>query len=92
MSPNDILTFTRKKPFEPFRIVVSDGSTFEVRHPEFCMVLQTSVIVGVPASLISGIPERVEWLDARHIVKLIPLTQTPTGEAAPPTNGPPGPA
>lgn len=90
MSPNDLLKFTRKKPFEPFRLVVSDGSTYEIRHPEFCMVLQTSVIVGVPANLTSGVPESAEWIDARHILKVIPLGQSVVGpDAAMPTNGPP---
>ena len=92
MSPNDLLTFTRKKPFEPFRLVVSDGTTYDIRHPEFCMVLQTSVIVGVPPSpAAGGVPETAEWIDARHIVKVVPLAQSVAGgDGASPANGPPG--
>lgn len=91
MSPNDILTFTRKKPFEPFRLLVTDGTTYDIRHPEFYMVLQTSVIVGVPGNPQTKIPESAEWIDARHIVKLIPLTSSTTdGDGTPPTNGTPG--
>jgi hypothetical protein len=86
MSPNDLLTFTRKRPFEPFRLVVSDGTTYDIRHPEFCMVLQTSIIIGLPGS---DPPDRVEWINARHIVKVIPLAQATSGDGAP-SNGPPG--
>jgi hypothetical protein len=91
MSPNDLLKFTRKRPFEPFRLVVSDGTTHDIRHPEFCMVLQASVIIGVPGAPESGIPESAEWIDARHIVKVIPLTQaTPGAGDGAQSNGPPG--
>ena len=91
MSPNDILTFTRKKPFQPFRLLVSDGSTYDVRHPEFCMVLQTSVVVGVPGDPATGIPESAEWVDARHIVKVIPLGQAvPGSNGSSPSPGAPG--
>jgi hypothetical protein len=91
LSPNDLLTFTRKKPFEPFRLLVTDGTTYDIRHPEFCMVLQTSVIVGVPGSPAGNVPERAEWIDARHIVKVIPLAQSaPGGDGGAPSNGPPG--
>lgn len=91
MSPNDLLRFTRREPFEPFRLQVTDGTTYDIRHPEFCMVLQTSVIVGVPGNPAGNVPETAEWIDARHIVKVIPLTQAPAGGDAAPSNGAPGP-
>jgi hypothetical protein len=91
MSPNDLLKFTRKSPFVPFRLQVSDGTSYEIRHPEFCMVLQTSVVIGVPANASTGIPESAEWVDARHIVKAIPLIQPINAdeEAGPSSNGTP---
>ena len=71
--------------------MVTDGSTYDIPHPEFCMVLQTSVIVGVPGDPGSKVPESAEWIDARHIVKVIPLTQPATdGNNGPPANGPQG--
>lgn len=48
MKAEDILTFLRAKPFEPFRIHLSDGSTFEIRHPELAIVERSKVIVGIP--------------------------------------------
>lgn len=75
MSPNDLLKCTRMSPFEPFRLQISDGSSYEIRHPEFCMVLQTSVVIGTPGNTKNGIPESAVWVDARHIVKVFPLGQ-----------------
>jgi hypothetical protein len=79
MSSNDLLQALRKRPFEPFRIQVSDESTYEVRHPELVMVGLGSISIGIPAT---GQPqpvyERVETVSLRHVVKLIPLDATKT--------------
>jgi hypothetical protein len=86
MSPVDVLQALRKRPFEPFRIEVSDGTTYEVRHPELVMVGLGSVSIGVPAA---GAPqpiyERVETVSLGHLVKLISLAApVPGGDG----NGP----
>jgi len=49
MRPQDILDLLRAKPFRAFRIHMSDGQQFEVRHPELAMVGRNVVIVGIPA-------------------------------------------
>jgi hypothetical protein len=48
MRPEDILRFLRTKPFEPFWIHMSDGSTFEVHHLELAIVERSTVLVGIP--------------------------------------------
>ena len=48
MRPEDILAFLRARPFEPFRIHLSDGSAFEIHHPELAIVERSKIIVGVP--------------------------------------------
>ncbi len=48
MRPEDILRLLRAKPFEPFRISLSDGTEYEVRHPELAIVGRSTVVVGVP--------------------------------------------
>ncbi len=49
MRPADVLEYVQKRPFEPFRITLTDGRTYDVRHPELAMVGRSSVVVGVPA-------------------------------------------
>ena len=49
MRAEDILELVRARPFRPFRIRMSDGQQFEVRHPELAMVGRSRVIVGIPA-------------------------------------------
>ena len=50
MRPEDILELVRTRPFRPFRIRMSDGQQFEVRHPELAMVGRSQVIIGIPAT------------------------------------------
>lgn len=50
MRPEDILRFLRTRPFEPFRIHMSDGTTYDVAHAELALVERSVVIVGVPGS------------------------------------------
>ena len=74
MSPADLLTLRQRRPFQPFRIQVSDGTTYEVRHPELMMVGLGSVVVGVPAEG-QKLPvyEAPIILSLNHVVKLLPI-------------------
>ena len=78
MPPQDILQALDKRPFEPFRIQISDGSTYEVRHPELVMVGLGSLVIGVPAQGQPRLYERYETIALRHVVKLLPLPATAT--------------
>jgi hypothetical protein len=49
MRPDDIRDFLHKQPFQPFRLTLTDGRTYEVRRPELAMVGRSTVTVGVPA-------------------------------------------
>jgi hypothetical protein len=38
-----------RKPFQPFRVRVSDGRTYDVRYPEMNLVGESVFIIGIPA-------------------------------------------
>ena len=81
MPSNDLLQALRRRPFVPFVMHVSDGTTYEVRHPELLMVGIASAIVGVPPPGESQQPyEHYETVDLRHIVRLVPVQPNPAGE------------
>jgi len=48
MRPDDILTLLRARPFHPFRISLSDGRQYEVRHPDMAIVSRSTVLLGIP--------------------------------------------
>lgn len=45
ITPNDISSYIKAKPFRPFRIHMASGETFDVRHPEMARVGRTSVML-----------------------------------------------
>ena len=74
MAPEEIAARLRRQPFVPFRMTLTEGSTYEVRHPELCMVGRRSAIIGIttrddPDRLF----DRSVDVDLLHIVKLEPI-------------------
>ncbi len=79
MRPEDILRFLRARPFEPFRIQMSDGSTFDVAHPELTIDERSTVLVGVPGPLgPDGPVERTEFWALVHITRAEKLNGVPS--------------
>jgi hypothetical protein len=37
----------QERPFKPFRIVMSSGQAYEVRHPEMAFVTKTDMLIGI---------------------------------------------
>src|SRR5436309_528496 len=42
MRPADLLLLVKAEPFQPFRVVMTHGPIYEVRHPEFVKVGRSS--------------------------------------------------
>ncbi len=59
------------QPFEPFKAVLSDNNTFDIRHPELAMVLQNNLAIEYAVSE-EGFPTRLHTIAIRHIVHLEP--------------------
>ena len=70
MAPADLLARLRARPFEPFRIVTSDGVTYDVRHPDLVLVTLGSAVVGFPDPSAPGVASRYDIVSLRHIVRL----------------------
>ncbi len=70
MRPDEIRAHLRKQPFLPIRIYVSDGSSYEVRHPEMMFVTRAEVIIGLGDD---DMPERCVYCDPLHITRIEPL-------------------
>ena len=75
MAPHDYYGLTRARPFVPFRIVTSDGTTYEVRHPELILVTPPSVIIGYPDPQEPRNALRWDVVSNRQVVRLEPMPQ-----------------
>jgi len=71
MRPDDILQLLRTKPFQPFRISLSDGEQYEVHHPDNAIVSRSTVLVAVPGPRgPDGPAERVVTCALVHITRM----------------------
>ena len=75
MPPSELLEALRVRPFVPFRLHVSEGATYEIRHPEMMLVGIASVIIAIPADPATPYYQRTETVAARHIIRIVPLGQ-----------------
>jgi hypothetical protein len=50
-----------RRPFTPFKVILSSGDVYEVRHPEFAWLVKGGLYVGLPsAGATNGQPELPE--------------------------------
>jgi hypothetical protein len=85
MSPESLKERLHRQPFEPFRIVQTDGAGFEVRHPDLLLVGVRQAIVGLPAKHKPELFDRTVTLDLLHVIRAEPLQSAAKPEN---TNGP----
>ena len=71
--PEDVREHLDKRPFEPFRICMSDGTQYEVRHPELCLLSRATLFVGVPNPRKPGVAMGVHHVALVHVVRFEPL-------------------
>lgn len=64
----DLLT---RRPFRPFRLVMSSGQAYEVRHPEMAMLTRSDLLVGVNAR--RGVPGGFRICSLLHVATIEPL-------------------
>ena len=80
MGPRDIVRELRRKPFRPFRITITEGSSNEIKHPELCLVTRTSVYIGLDPTDDDLLAERSVLIDVGHVVKLDPIPTPAKGK------------
>ena len=61
-----------QRPFKPFRLVMSSGQTYEVRHPETAFLTRTSLLVGTDVAD-DGVPAEFKICSLLHGASVEPL-------------------
>ena len=64
-----------EKPFRPFRLVMSSGQTYDVRHPEMAMLTRSDILVGI-GDVRDGVPSRFKICSLLHVTAVEPIEQT----------------
>jgi hypothetical protein len=61
-----------QQPFRPFKLVMSNGQSYEVRHPEMAMLTKTDMLVGVDIAE-DGVPAEFRICSLPHVTAVEPL-------------------
>ena len=70
MTAQDITKLLERTPFVPLRLHLSNGQTFEVKHPDFIWVFPSRLELAVPASEESRIMDHAEHISLPHIARI----------------------
>jgi hypothetical protein len=70
------------RPFRPFRLVMSSGQTYEVRHPEMAWLTRTSILVGIDDTD-EGVPAEFKICSLLHVTAVEPLSPASAGPSTP---------
>jgi len=74
MRPEDIRDFNRRQPFQPYRIHVTGGQTYDIKHPDQVIVLRSRLTIGLDNH--EGISEKLEPIALIHIIHIEELEAT----------------
>jgi hypothetical protein len=79
MRSEDIKELVQREPFRPFRITLTDGRTYDVRHPKMAMVGRSTVAIGLPENgQDETIYDRLVTVDLLHIMQTEQVDSTRT--------------
>ena len=73
MTAEDLIELLEERPFKPLRLRLTDGRSYDIRHPEMAIVTPTVVAIGLSKGNGSRLADRITNCSISHIVELEPL-------------------
>jgi hypothetical protein len=81
MKPEGLRDELHRQPFVPLRIHLTDGKTYDIRHPEMAMVTSRDVYIGrEETSPGSGIARGCDLVSLLHVIRVeqVPISASST--------------
>ena len=69
MRYNELYNVLHKVPFSPFRIQLTNGQSYVIRHPDFAWLTRTSILIG-HSSGADDVPDDHTECDILHVVAI----------------------
>jgi hypothetical protein len=69
MTIDALKTALYRRPFEPIRLILSSGDTYDVPHPEVALLMKGGVYVALPNGS-DDLPEQVVYCALSHIAAI----------------------
>lgn len=73
MTVESFRNLLRQRPFKPFRLVMTSGKAYEVRHPEMAMLTRNDILVGVNVAE-DGMPAEFDICPLFHVATVETLS------------------
>ena len=58
-----------RRPFQPVRLTLSSGQSYDIRHPEMAMLTRTSILIGTDFAE-DGVPAEFKILSLLHVTAI----------------------
>ena len=75
MSPNELGSLLRRRPFVPFRIHVSDEASYDIRNTEMVMIGTTVLFIGLRRDVDSPYFDEPVLVALRHVTRVEPIIE-----------------
>lgn len=62
-----------RRPFQPVKVILSSGQSYEIRHPETALLTRANLLIGVDVAD-DGVPAEFKILSLLHVTAIEPLT------------------
>jgi len=64
-----------RRPFQPVRLILSSGQSYEIRHPEMALLTRTDILIGTGLAD-DGIPSEFKICSLLHVTAIEPIERT----------------
>ncbi len=75
MQRDTLREWLKRQPFQPFRVHLTDGRTYDIRFPRMNLLAQTFIKIGIPAPDIPSdmVCDHTEFVTLKEITRVEPL-------------------
>jgi hypothetical protein len=83
MTQEELQEQARRQPFRPFRIVLTTGEVYDIRHPDLIMIGRRSIAIGITNDATGTAFDRLVRADLLHVVRTeeLPVSVSSDGNA-----------
>jgi hypothetical protein len=73
MTAEDLIELLEERPFQTLRLRLSDGRSYDIRHPEMAIVTPSIVAIGLSQGNGTRLADRITHCSIAHIVEAEPV-------------------
>ena len=70
MRPEELTTLLRTRPFTPLRVHMTDGRTYDIRHPDQVLDLRGRIDIGIGPDPQTGVLDRVDHCSMLQVARV----------------------